>query len=60
MITLQAARGLSFGKGASYCDINSGSATCEGDVEFCEKPDALKQYPRKKLSEFEKKENKGE
>jgi hypothetical protein len=52
--------GLSFGKGIGYCDIDSSSTTCEGDVKFCEKPDALKQYLRRKLSEFEKKENKGE
>ncbi len=48
--------GLSFGKGIGYCDIDSGSATCEGDVKFCEKPDALKQYLRIKLSEFEEKD----
>ena len=52
--------GLSFGKGVGYCDMDSGSTTCEGDVEFCEKPDALKQYLRRKLNEFEKKEDKGE
>jgi len=52
--------GLSFGKGIGYCDIDSGSTTCDGDVTFCERPDALKQYLRRKLSEFEKKENKGE
>jgi hypothetical protein len=52
--------GLSFGKGIDYCDIGNGSPTCKGDVKFCEKPDVLKQSPRRKLSEFEKKENKGE
>ena len=51
---------LSFGKGIGYCDIDSGSTACEGDVKFCEKPDALRQYLRRKLSEFEKKENIGE
>jgi hypothetical protein len=51
---------LSMGKGIGYCDIGSSSATCEGDVKFCEKPDALKQYLRRKLEEFEKKEDKGE
>jgi len=51
---------LSFGKGIGYCDIDSGSTTCEGDVKFCEKPDALKRYLRRKLNDFEKKENKGE
>ena len=36
--------GLSFGKGVGYCDMDSSSATCEGDVKFCEKADALKRY----------------
>ena len=51
---------LSMGKGIGYCDIDSSSTTCDGDVKFCEKPDALKQYLRRKLNEFEKKEDKGE
>ena len=51
---------LSFGKGIGYCDIDSHRTACGGDATFCEKPDALKQYLRRKLSEFEKKENKGE
>jgi len=48
--------GLGMGKGIGYCDIDSGSTTCEGDVEFCESPDALKKYLRAKLDEMEKKE----
>lgn len=52
--------GLSFGKGMGYCDIDSGSTTCEGDVKFCDKLDALKQFLRRKFCKFEKKENKGE
>ncbi len=32
---------LSIGKGIGYCDIDNSPATCEGDVKFCEKPDAL-------------------
>lgn len=44
------------GKGIGYCDIDSGSTTCEGDVEFCERPDALKKYLRAKLDEMEKEE----
>jgi len=51
---------LGIGKGIGYCDIDSSSTICEGDVKFCEKPDALKQYLRRKLEEFEKKEDKGE
>ncbi len=48
--------GLGMGKGIGYCDIDSGSTTCEGDVEFCERPDALKKYLRAKLDEMEKEE----
>jgi len=48
--------GLGMGKGIGYCDIDSGSMTCEGDVEFCERPDALKKYLRAKLDEMEKEE----
>ncbi len=47
---------LSMGKGIGYCDIDSGSTTCEGDVLFCERPDALKKYLRAKLEELEKEE----
>jgi hypothetical protein len=43
-----------------YCDMDSGSATCEGDVKFCEKPDAMKQYLRRKSNGIEKKKNKSE
>lgn len=50
--------GLGMGKGIGYCDIDSGSATCEGDVLFCERPDALKRYIRSTLEEIEKKEKK--
>lgn len=48
--------GLGMGKGIGYCDIDSGSATCEGDVLFCERPETLKKYLRIKLEEMEKKE----
>lgn len=49
---------LGMGKGIGYCDLDGNSTICEGDVNFCEKPDALKQYLRRKLNEFEKKDNK--
>jgi hypothetical protein len=49
---------LSMGIGIGYCDIDSGSTTCEGDVLFCEKPEALKKYLRTKLEGIEKKEKK--
>ena len=35
---------LNIGKGLGYCDIKSGSTTCEGDFHFCERPDALKRF----------------
>jgi len=34
---------LSFGKGIGYCDMDNGSTACEGDIGFCEKPDACPQ-----------------
>ena len=48
--------GLGMGKGIGYCDIDSGSTTCEGDVLFWERPDAFKKYLRAKLEEIEKEE----
>lgn len=45
---------LGMGMGIGYCDVDSGCATCEGDVGFCERPDALKKYIRSKLEEIEK------
>lgn len=48
---------LSLGKGIGYCDIDSSSVTCEGDVLFCEKPDALRLQLRKRLEELDKKKD---
>jgi hypothetical protein len=31
---------LSFAKGIGYCDLDNGSTACEGNVKFCDKPDA--------------------
>jgi hypothetical protein len=42
---------LSIGKGIGYCDLDSSSTICEGDVKFCERPDALRLYLRKKLED---------
>jgi hypothetical protein len=47
--------GLSFGKGAGYCDFDSGKTICEGDVKSCEKPDALKRYLHAKVEDMENK-----
>ncbi len=48
---------LSIGKGIGYCDFDNSSRTCEGDVEFCERPDALRLYLRKRLDEIDRKED---
>jgi hypothetical protein len=45
------------GKGIGYCDIDSSNTTCEADVIFCERPDALRVYLRKKIEEFYKKKD---
>jgi hypothetical protein len=47
---------LSIGKGIGYCDIDSNSTTCEGDVRFCEKPEALKRYLRARIDKLKEKE----
>jgi len=43
--------GLGIGKGLGYCDMDGGSTTCEGDMGYCEKKDALNQYLRSKRDE---------
>jgi len=48
---------LSIGKGIGYCDIDSSRTTCKGNVKFCERPDALRLYLRKRLEELGKKED---
>jgi hypothetical protein len=48
---------LSMGKGIGYCDIDSSRTICEGDVKFCERPDALRVYLHKRLEELEKKKD---
>jgi hypothetical protein len=32
------------GKGIGYCDLDCDQTTCEGDIDFCEKPISLKTY----------------
>jgi len=48
---------LSMGKGIGYCDIDSSRTICEGDVKFCERPDALRVYLHKRLEGLEKKKD---
>jgi len=45
------------GKEIGDCDIDSSRTICEGDVEFCERPDALRLYLRKRLDEMDKNED---
>lgn len=45
---------LSIGKGIGYCDIDSSSTICDGDVVYCNKPDVLRMYLHKKIEEFYK------
>jgi hypothetical protein len=45
---------LSIGKGIGYCDIDSNSTICEGDVKFCERPDALRLFLRKRLEDSDR------
>ncbi|OGP72949.1 MAG: hypothetical protein A2V86_09415 [Deltaproteobacteria bacterium RBG_16_49_23] len=47
---------LGMGGGIGYCDMDSGGTTCEGDMKFCERPDALKKYLRIKMNDLEEKE----
>lgn len=46
---------LSIGKGIGYCDFDSNSTSREGDVKFCETPDALRLYLRKNSEDFDQK-----
>jgi hypothetical protein len=39
------------GKRIGHCDVDSSSATCEGDVNFCERPESLRQYFRRIVEE---------
>jgi hypothetical protein len=35
---------VNMGKGIGYCDLDCDQTTCDGDIDFCEKPDSLKIY----------------
>jgi len=32
------------GRGLGYCDLNCDQTTCDGDIDFCEKPASLRTY----------------
>ncbi|MEW6376270.1 MAG: hypothetical protein AB1502_10850 [Thermodesulfobacteriota bacterium] len=35
---------LNMGCGIGYCDLDCDRTTCDGDIQFCEKPDVLRKY----------------
>jgi len=36
--------GIGMGRGIGHCDLDGYQTICDGDIKFCEKPDALKEY----------------
>ena len=48
---------LGMEKGIGYCYIDSSRTTCEGDVKFCQRPDALRVFLRKRLEEFDQRKD---
>jgi hypothetical protein len=50
---------LNRGRGIGYCDLDGDQPTCDGDTDFCEKPDVLKGYSvvQKRRKEWEKRRN---
>ena len=41
-------------KGTAYCEIDGANAVCEGNISLCEKPEAFREYFRKKLEGLKK------
>ncbi|PIQ69831.1 hypothetical protein COV89_03720 [Candidatus Shapirobacteria bacterium CG11_big_fil_rev_8_21_14_0_20_40_12] len=37
-------KGIGMGMGLGYCDFDGHQSICDGDVQFCEKPDAMRKY----------------
>jgi len=35
---------INIGVGIGYCDLDCDQTTCDGDIDFCEKPNALRTY----------------
>ncbi len=46
----RASEGVGLGRGIGHCDLDGGQAVCYGDLNFCEKPGALKKYQSKDTS----------
>ena len=36
--------GIAMGKGLGNCDFDGCQSICDGDIQFCEKPDAMRKY----------------
>jgi len=49
---------LNLGRGIGYCDLDGNQTLCDGDIQFCEKPDALRKQLEQKRNEIL--ENRGE
>jgi len=37
-------KGIDMGKGLGYCDFDGCQSICDGDIQFCEKPEAMRKY----------------
>ncbi len=46
----RASEGVGLGRGIGHCDLDGGQAVCYGDLNFCEKPGALKKYQSKEMN----------
>jgi len=43
---------LAMGKGLGYCDLDGNQTVCNGDTQFCEKPDVLRKQFEQKRNEI--------
>ena len=46
--------GLDAKRNISYCQIDGNRTDCMEDVSFCEKPDAFREYFRRRLDEYKR------
>jgi len=49
-------KGLSMGQGIGYCDLDGNRTTCDGDLNFCEKPSDLMKYRERKSANKDKRQ----
>lgn len=40
----RSSEGVGMGKGLGFCEFDGSQAVCDGDIQFCKKPDALSKY----------------